>query len=172
MNGFFNSEMSVVADVTATWSDSGAGILGGIRNGRARGAGGLGDYSMIAINSYLSVNSSADGRLSELSLTYNFAPIDLTNYPLLVLEGLSMDESAKQGVVFTLRLIDSQGSSATATLPLADLVNGRNVYNLSGSSNWDKLNRSSIATAQMTFTGSLNAIDYGLESVAFSRDLP
>jgi hypothetical protein len=162
----YESELLLGSGVTATWSDSGDGILGGTRGASARAVGDF--FSMMTISDLLSANGGGLDHMEEIRLSYSFSPLNLFTHHFLKIDGLSMDSSAQQGVVMTLTIQDGQGVEAVATLPFASLSAGRNVYDLSQAENWDHLDKAGVVSAQIVLSGTLDAADYDIDGVSFS----
>jgi len=167
------STVIIAPSTTATWSDSGAGILGGTRCVEATNANGI-QNSTIAINGgvngNLNVNSPGLNYMCGVCLVYNFALINVLTHHVFLFDVVAMDAAARQNLTATLTIKDSSGTAAVKTLLMNNVVVGRNKFEISNATNWSQLNKQDVVFAELSFATSQNAVDYVIDGIAFSTN--
>ena len=169
-NDFWSPEVTIAPGVTATWYDSGSGILGGRRNVEAQNAATSTQSSLISIDDYLSVNSPSANFMCATCLSYTFAALNVEFYHKLVIDVLSLDAAAKNHLQGVLKLKDASGNTAIANIAGNTLFAGRNKIELHSMQNWNGINRTNIVFAEMSFLTTQPAVDFTIDTLAFATN--
>ncbi|MFM7165147.1 MAG: hypothetical protein ACKO3T_07835 [Planctomycetaceae bacterium] len=170
-NDVWLPEVVIAPDVTASWYDEGAGILGGRRNVVAQNAANSNQSSTICIdNGFLSVDSPSSNFICLACLSYKFTGIDVAFHHVFLINISSMDTPAVGNIGGVLKIKDNVGTMAIGTIPAASLKVGTNRFELSGMSNWSSLNKTNVTFAELSFTTASSAADFVVGRIAFSTN--
>ncbi len=169
-NELWAPEITIGPGVTAKWSDSGTGILGGTRNVEAQVASAANQSAVISISDALNVNSPPSNFMCGVCLAYNFAPINVLIHHVFLFDVVAMDPAARQNLTATLKIKDSAGTTSVKTLLMDNVVVGRNRFEINNSTNWSQLDKLDVVFAELSFTATQNAVDFVIDGIAFSTN--
>lgn len=155
---------------TATWQDSGSGIISGTRKGfmSTTSVPDSGAYTIIK-DGLLSVNPDVDTTLASLKFTYDMPSplkIDISNFTYFVIHFESFDASSQGQLRVAVTMADA-AHTATAYFNNPTLVTGDNLFDLRGTPVMTAINYSQVQSLSIDISSTATGTEFRIDSFSF-----
>lgn len=156
---------------TATWQDTGTGIISGTRKAfmSTTSVPYSGAYAIIQ-GGLMSVNPDVDTTLTSLKLTYEMPSpqkIDISNFTYFVVNLESFDASS-QGQLRVAVTMSDAAHTATTYFSNPTLVTGSNVFDLRGTPVMTAIDYSQVQSLSIDISSTVTGTEFRIDSFSFA----